>query len=365
MPVYPIPDDWDGETWGCVLIDWPLSEQWFGILRGLITTPVRGRFWDGSTGIITDAQAIGLDIEGRNPVVSCSDITDALLLLNATLENLDVSNNQQVTVLTDLDVSVQSIATSVSQATIDQTVALVAVQIAAAQAEANAFAWSQAFAQNLTPVTIINNTEIQFRPIEVGVDPPPQTSEATPTAITSTLEDTDYDLICRRVYWLLRNAKEFFNYFDGVQEDIAGTVLGLMGAASSALWVASMKAVPDSKRFLIPAAVIISFAHSLQELWGEVPNPVRQLSDWLDADYQELTCQISVAVEAAAKTEVLQSMIKASAISSGVSNSVAGLAMMIFNFSSLAALFYVSPLLDTAPPIPAYEPANICSACGG
>jgi hypothetical protein len=306
-----------------------------------------------------------LDIEGRNPVVSCADIAAALLLINQSIQDLDVTSTVQVGVLTDIDVNVLNIANAVSQATIDQTVALVAVQIAAAQAEANAFAWSQAFAQNLTPVTIINNTEIQFRPIEVGVDPPPQTSEAAPTAITSTLEDTDYDLICRRVYWLLRNAKEFFNYFDGVQEDIAGTVLGLMGAASSALWVASMKAVPDSKRFLIPAAVIISFAHSLQELWGEVPNPVRQLSDWLDADYQELTCQITVAVDALDSTELLQAMIKASAISSGVSNSVAGLAMMIFNFSSLAALFYVSPLLDPAPVIPAYEPANICTACGG
>lgn len=365
MPVYPIPNDWDGETWGCFLIEWPLSEQWAGLLRGLVTTPVRGRFWDGSTGIITDAQAIGLDIEGRNPVVSCEDIAAALLLINSTLENLDVSSSTQLTILTDIDVSTNLIATAVSQATIDQTVALVAVQIAAARAEANAFAWSQSFAQSLTPVTIINNTEIQFRPIEVGVDPPPQTSEEEPTAITSVLEDTDYDLICRRVYWLLRGAKEFFNYFAQVREGIAGTVLALMGVASSALWVASIKADPASKRFLVPAAVIISFAHSLQELWEEAVNPVQDLSDWLDEDYQELTCQISVAVEALESTEAIQAMIKAAAINFGMSPSVAGLALILFNFSSLAALYYVSPLLDPAPVIPAYEPANICSACGG
>lgn len=297
--------------------------------------------------------------------MSCADITAALLLINATLENLDVSSSTQLTILTDIDVNTNLIATSVSQATIDQTVALVAVQIAAAQAEANAFAWSQSFAQNLTAVTIINNTEAQFRPIEVGVDPPPQAIEETPTGITNVLQDTDYDLICRRVYWLLRNAKEFFNYFAEVRQDIAGTVLGLMGVVSSALWVASIRADPNAKSFLVPAAVILSFAHSLQTLWEEVVNPVQALSDWLDDDYQELTCQISVAVENVDRTEVLQAMIKASAINWGVSPSVAGLAMIIFNFSSLAALYYISPLLDPAPPIPAYEPANICSACGG
>lgn len=365
MPVYPIPDDWDGETWGCVLIDWPLSEQWFGMLRGLITTPVRGRFWDGKTGSIIDAQNIGLEIEGRNPVVSCQDITDAILLVNETLLAMDLNVEQQVLVQTDISNNVTLVANAVSNALALQTGDLVAVSFAQANASASAFAWSQSMAQNLIGVNIINNTEAQFRPIEVGVDPPPEAIEAGPTGITSTLEDTDYDLICRRVYWLLMNGKLFFNYIAGIRAELNATVLAIMGVVADSLWVAALRADPASKRFLIPAAVIINFAHTWQGLLEEYANPIGLISDWLDDEYQSLTCNISMAVEGMNSTDFLRQMILTSAVNWGMAPSVAGLAMIIFNYSALAALYYVSPLLDPAPPIPASEPANICTACGG
>lgn len=62
----PIPDDWDGTTFCCYVIDWPLSPAWTRILAGLLLEPTQGRFWDGDTGTITDAQAVGREIEDRN-----------------------------------------------------------------------------------------------------------------------------------------------------------------------------------------------------------------------------------------------------------------------------------------------------------
>lgn len=365
MPVYPIPDDWDGETWGCVLVEWPLSEQWFGLLRGLITTPVRGRFWDGSTGIITDAQSIGLDIEGRNPVVSCEDITAALLLINATLENLDVNSSTQLTILTDIDVNANLIATAVSQATIDQTVALVAVQIAQAKAEASAYAWSQAFSQNLTPITIINNTVAQFRPIEVGVDPPPQTAEEAPTQITSVAEDTSSTEICKRVYWLVRDLKEYLIYLDDLNNVAAYTVLGLSGLLSDALWFAAYKADPLSKRFLVPAAVFLSVAHQLQELLADGFDPWDDLRDWIENRYQDLVCNIALMVDIGESTGAIKQYFVDEMDGYGINPLFQFIPLVVFNFSSLAALYYVSPILDPAPAIPPYEPANICTFCGG
>ena len=65
MPVkagLPIPDDWDGETWQDICILWPKSVHWRAILRGQIQEMGRGRTWDGTTGVIKDAQAIGRTI---------------------------------------------------------------------------------------------------------------------------------------------------------------------------------------------------------------------------------------------------------------------------------------------------------------
>jgi len=70
----PIPDDWNGEDWRCVKIQWPDSPYWRAILTGLISTPSRGRLWDEDTGTIIDAQAIGRLIFDRNfPYTACDD----------------------------------------------------------------------------------------------------------------------------------------------------------------------------------------------------------------------------------------------------------------------------------------------------
>ena len=94
MPQYPIPDDWNGQDWKCWCIEWPDSQDWLTLLYGWITTPKRGRFWDGSSGTITDAQEIGKQIYQRN-----FNLEECLVSCNDTFINLltEISTNIAIT----------------------------------------------------------------------------------------------------------------------------------------------------------------------------------------------------------------------------------------------------------------------------
>lgn len=70
----PIPDDWDGETWFCSEVQWPDSPLWTALLAGALSMFTRGRVYDGRSGSILDAQAVGREIWARNfPFVQCGD----------------------------------------------------------------------------------------------------------------------------------------------------------------------------------------------------------------------------------------------------------------------------------------------------
>jgi len=67
-----IPSDWDGETWECFQVQWPKSDEWLAVLRGLLTLPMRGRNWDEESGSIRDVQQVGFEIEAQNiPLTTC------------------------------------------------------------------------------------------------------------------------------------------------------------------------------------------------------------------------------------------------------------------------------------------------------
>lgn len=75
---FPIPGDWDGESWCKWAVCWPDSELWRGFLRGLISLPARGWTWDASTGDLMSAIETGKEIRAANlPLVgslmSCND----------------------------------------------------------------------------------------------------------------------------------------------------------------------------------------------------------------------------------------------------------------------------------------------------
>lgn len=70
-----IPDDWEGGEWACVQIEWPNSVEWLAILRGFISSPAAGRFWDQDTGSVKGAQSVGYEIISKNqPLVTCGGV---------------------------------------------------------------------------------------------------------------------------------------------------------------------------------------------------------------------------------------------------------------------------------------------------
>ena len=72
MPRIPIPNDWSGDGWRCVRIQWPDSPLWIALLIGFITTAQRGWYWDERTGSIIDVKDVGLEIFARNfPLNDC------------------------------------------------------------------------------------------------------------------------------------------------------------------------------------------------------------------------------------------------------------------------------------------------------
>jgi len=73
MSQIPIPNDWDGVSWRCVQVQWPDSDQYIGILHGLLSYLMRGRLYDARSGSILDAQAVGQQIWDRDtPLVDCA-----------------------------------------------------------------------------------------------------------------------------------------------------------------------------------------------------------------------------------------------------------------------------------------------------
>jgi len=72
----PIPQDWNGQDWRCVELQWPDSDEWTWLLSGLFSLYFRGRLWDEGSGSILDAVAVGRDIWERNKGFSPCGSTD-------------------------------------------------------------------------------------------------------------------------------------------------------------------------------------------------------------------------------------------------------------------------------------------------
>lgn len=87
-----IPDDFDGDY--CEYsVCWPSSRQWLAVLRGVLTIPFDGRFWNGNTGSILGAKAqieptLTHNLQNIEVIMSCSsDVSNALLQIAAALNN--------------------------------------------------------------------------------------------------------------------------------------------------------------------------------------------------------------------------------------------------------------------------------------
>lgn len=96
-----IPDDWDGESFCRFAICWPDSPVWRALLRGLVTEPARGFFWDEKTGSIIGVlgqfrQTMDYNLELREVIMACGDT--GLQEIALALRTIAIAMQQQVTV---------------------------------------------------------------------------------------------------------------------------------------------------------------------------------------------------------------------------------------------------------------------------
>jgi len=89
----PIPADWDGQSFCRYAICWPDSPLWKIILRGLVTEPTRGFFWDEKTGSIIGVlsgirQTMDYNLDLECVIMSCNDATDLIEALNTNFATL-------------------------------------------------------------------------------------------------------------------------------------------------------------------------------------------------------------------------------------------------------------------------------------
>lgn len=80
-----IPNDWNGVDYCEYSICWPDSPQWEAVLRGVMTIPGEGRFWDENSGNIVETQEIIEQTYSHNlanigVLMSCSENTTNALL---------------------------------------------------------------------------------------------------------------------------------------------------------------------------------------------------------------------------------------------------------------------------------------------
>ena len=367
MPQMPIPSDWDGESWTCILIDWPNSEYWLSILRGFLTTPLRGRFWDGRSGSIISAQAIGEEIAERNSdIMSCQDIVNKLDELVTAIQNIDVSQENNVTVQTEINTSIQALITNTVSAIQALSLDLVNVNLAVATAQSSAYAWSQSFAQNITPVHIINSVAIQMRPIEPGVTEAPTTSEETEAGISSTPQSMDELEVCKRVFWMVAFNRDAWRYIADGRASISGSILSWAGLIADALAASAVKAPGGTRMVIIAASVLIQAAHLLGKLQEQnfVVEAIDGIADWLTDEFEFIVCQIADRANNEISTKAIQDWILAEAENStGLGSLQLGLLKLFFNLGTLATLYFVSPLVDAAPDIPPPYTSSICTSC--
>lgn len=355
MPVIPIPDDWAGTEWACVILEWPDSVQWLGLLRGFVTTPARGRFWDGKTGSITDAQAIGLEIEERNPVTACSEIVTELQNLVTAVEGLEINSDNQVTIQTNIVTQITAVATAVSES--------IAASLSASQAISASFAWSQSISQSFVGVNIFNNVTMQIRSLEPGVTPAPATPELTPTGISDATQSMTAAEICKRSFWVAYSGWRIAAELKAIDAWLYFTVLGAVGALGDLLGRVAQLVTGGSEILLVPASILQQVAHTISRLQDN--NTITQAlvsSEAVLSDVDNIACLIANEVLIGSSTQVIQDAIMAELSAEGLTDEQAGINLLAFNLNTLAALYYTSPLIGAAPAVLAgYD--NTCDSC--
>lgn len=317
MAIMPIPDDWMGE-WECYVIEWPKSQQWESILLGFITTPLRGRYWDGRTGSIKDVQSIGREIEERNlDFMACQDIADNISLLVQVLQEVSISVENQVTVN-------QSLVNEIKNQ--NQVIAL-------ANATASSYSVSTAM------LSLQNYLRVDIRPLGGNEAPPIESVEAERGGLTEAV--VTEDRACDAAYWLVENLyqiiKSLQKYYVPGAFDIPNSILSTLSAAFTA---ASLR-FPNYAPWLVPAAALSGLVAALQKLQADaITQPTLDaLVAWMEADFDDIVCRM-IELRSSSDTGIIQDEVIVLALSAGLPVAVTPLLRAWFNLNNLATLFY-------------------------
>lgn len=89
-----IPIDWDEESYCCFAVQWPNSPEWLSVLRGVLTIPGGGYFWDETTGVVIDAvrairQTYDTNLHLEEILMACN--SDQIIAIATALNN--IANN--------------------------------------------------------------------------------------------------------------------------------------------------------------------------------------------------------------------------------------------------------------------------------
>lgn len=328
MAVMPIPDDWDGDDWGCYVIEWPNSQKWLGILYGFVTTPLRGRFWDERTGTITDVQEIGREIEERNlDFMSCQDIVNQLSIIAQAVVNVDIAVNQQVNVNQEL--------------------------VNAVNAQSSSIAVSHAWANSIS-AAYVNNTLIQNVVVDIrdfgAAYPPVLDQEAEASGFTSV--STTEEEACDAAYWIVASAFEMLDW-------MAGNVLDFYFLADDTIltflaWAIKRGAEIQTGQPVIqlPGAALTSLVKALKAAYeaGNFGTLLQSMVDFGSNSFDDIVCAF-VTGYLNEETALVWDEILQLATTAGLPSPAIPILQAIFNTNVVALVFLKSNLV-TFPPRP-------------
>lgn len=316
MPKIPIPDDWDGETWGCFLIEWPVSIEWVGLLQGFITTPIRGRFWDERTGSILDVQRIGREIEERNEItMSCQELVNQLSIIAQAIVSVNVAVNQQVVV---------------NQSLVNATIA-----------NANATALSNSFANAISAAyanaTLIQNLSVDIR--NFGLPYPPITpEEAEPIGLTANANTNE--TACDAAYWIVSEVLEIVQFLDDRYNTFYFSSRNALLAylAQALTWAG--KALTGNNLVQMPPSALTEIVESLWFLdeAGLLENALQVIRAFVNDNFDDLVCILVNAFDNG-ETLLAQNGIREFATLQGISDNLLPFLNSLFNVNTIAYVF--------------------------
>lgn len=334
MMQYPIPDDWTIDNdWQHRIICWPCSPQWDILLRALLRTGERGRFWDASTGDIKAIQSLFDTIILNNTdslgvFMGCSDLVDQLAQIKAAIDAIEA-----------VQVNIQASAEASADAQNELNVHI--------NNMAQAIAVSQAWSNSIATVFNYVNVEVTVSQTLNNVSPavPPNLADEPQTSFTDTAADADY--YCGRIVFLVDGAIQFFRYLQHTSAAIGTlTINTAFGWISEGLY--AVAAYFGWLKIPISAASLAILASNLfaEFVKGSLTVTADLAYQFLLDKRDEIVCALWYAATAEDDTDTMRSAILDILVTDGQPGAVQSLILTWFNPTALGLIYFISNAID-------------------